>query len=203
MNRTLLAYVNGLEKEAEQIKPERKEQLRPVSDAIRNKLRNRQPAKLLFICTHNSRRSHFCQIWAATLAHHLGLEGVEAYSGGTEVTAFNPRAVRALKRAGFTIEHPGGENPPCEVYFDERKDPLLCYSKTYDDPANPSEQVIALMTCSDAERNCPVISGTEFRTAIPYDDPKQADGTPREAEVYDERCRHIATEMYYILSQLK
>jgi len=202
MNSDLQEYIKSLEKGIDKIPKERKEKLMEISDSIWTKLRNGNPAKLTFICTHNSRRSHLCQIWAATLAEQFELEGIETYSGGTEATSFNPRAVEAIRRAGFTVENPGGDNPQYRVFYDEDKEPLVCYSKTFDDEANPNTDFVAVMTCSDADRNCPVVPGTEFRIAIPYEDPKQADGTPKAAQIYDERCRQIATEMYYMLSQL-
>jgi protein-tyrosine-phosphatase len=202
MNNNLQKYITGLEQDVSQISKERKEKLWEISDSIWTKLRNGNPAKLTFICTHNSRRSHLCQIWAATLAVYFGLDGIETYSGGTEVTAFNPRAVEAIRRAGFTVEGQDGENPHYQVFYDEEEEPLVCYSKTFDDEANPTKDFVAVMTCTDADQNCPVVPGTEFRITIPYDDPKQADDTPHEAQTYDERCRQIATEMYYMLSQL-
>lgn len=202
MNSTLSEYIDALKDNVSEIPGERKEKLSELSDFIRTKLLAKQPAKLIFICTHNSRRSHLCQIWTAILADHFGLEGIETYSGGTEVTAFNPRAVEAVRRAGFVVQDPGGENPRYKVYYDEKEAPLICYSKRFDDPANPGENVIAVMTCSDADQNCPVVPGTEFRISIPYEDPKQSDGTPQEATTYDERCHQIAAEMFYMLSQL-
>jgi protein-tyrosine-phosphatase len=191
-------YISSLEKSFKEISAQRKQKLTVLADYIRSK----ESAKLNFICTHNSRRSHLCQIWAATLAAHLGLHGIETYSGGTEVTAFNPRAVEAIRRTGFTVEKQDGENPRYKVFYDEQEDPLICYSKTYDDEFNPNRDFVAVMTCTDADQNCPVVHGAEFRITIPYEDPKQADDTPHEAQTYDERCRQIATEMYYMLSQL-
>lgn len=191
-----------MQKEVDRIPEERKEKLGKISGIMQKKFRNENPVKLTFICTHNSRRSHFCQVWTATLSKHFGLEGIETHSGGTEVTAFNPRAVESLRRAGFKVDDPGGENPHYEVYYNDKKEPLVCYSKRFDDPANPREEVVAVMTCSDADRNCPVVPGTDFRVTIPYEDPKVADGTPQEEQVYDERCRQIASEMYYMLSLL-
>ena len=58
-----------------------------------------RPAGLIFICTHNSRRSQLAQVWAGTAARVFGIAGVETFSGGTEVTAFNPRAIAAAERA--------------------------------------------------------------------------------------------------------
>ena len=33
------------------------------------------------------------------------------------------------------------------------------------------------MTCSQADKTCPVVKGAETRIAIPYDDPKEYDGS--------------------------
>lgn len=202
MNPALQTYINGLGKEGNRIPKARNEKLGKISEFIQTQLENGSSAKLTFICTHNSRRSQMCQVWAATLAVYFGLNNLEAYSGGTEVTAFNPRAVEAIRRAGFMVEDPGGDNPRYRVYYDGRQEPLTCYSKTFDDEVNPGKHFAAVMTCSDADRKCPVVPGTKFRISITYDDPKQADGTPQEAQVYDERCRQIAAEIYFMLSEL-
>jgi arsenate reductase (thioredoxin) len=157
---------------------------------------------LTFICTHNSRRSHFGQVWAAVAAARYGVEGILTWSGGTEATAFNPRAVAALQRAGFRIVNPGGDNPRYRVFFADDRPALECFSKVYDDPQNPQRDFVAVMTCSDADENCPFIPGASFRAPLTYDDPKEADGTPEETARYDERCRQIAAEMMYLFSLL-
>jgi hypothetical protein len=59
------------------------------------------------------------------------------------------------------------------------------------------------MTCSEADKNCPVVRGAAVRVALPYEDPKVADGTPAEAARYDERSRQIATEMFYLFSEVR
>lgn len=200
MYKQLEHYIREIAKSVSEIPFNRRKKLQAIADYIRSK---EPPAKLNFICTHNSRRSHLCQIWAATLAGHFEIEKVETYSGGTEATAFNPRAVNAIERAGFKVENPGGDNPKYKVYFDDQSEPLVCFSKTFDDAYNPQNNFAAVMTCSDADENCPFVPGAEKRFSIPYVDPKKSDGTPKEKETYDERCRQIATEMYYLMSQLK
>jgi hypothetical protein len=77
--------------------------------------------------------------------------------------------------------------------------PLHCFSKRLDDPANPSEQHCAVMTCTDADQACPVVPGALERIRLPYDDPKAADGTPGEREAYDACCRQIAREMLEVM----
>ena len=171
--------------------------LNQLTSYLVQKLGNSEPVALHFICTHNSRRSHLAQIWAAVAAAYFGMPNLTTFSGGTESTAFNPRAVTALERAGFPIKNPGGGNPRYEVYYALDTPPLICFSKTYDDPANPRAQFAAIMTCSDADEDCPFIPGAELRLPLTYEDPKIADDTPEEAARYEERLRQIVLEILY------
>ena len=203
MYKKLEATINELKQGFDEIPSGRKKLLREVADFISQELEENGTVKLNFICTHNSRRSHLAQIWKQTAAAYNNIDGVETFSGGTEATAFNPRAVAAVERAGFKVENPGGENPMYRIRFDENSEPMTCISKTFDDPANPSKDFAAIMTCSDADENCPFVPGTKFRASITYRDPKESDGTDREKETYDERCRQIGTEMFYMMHQVQ
>jgi len=198
---TLQAYVDKLLQESNLIPEKRQRELEQLADYIQKKEAENAPIKLNFICTHNSRRSHISQIWAAAAAHYFGLENVETFSGGTEATAFNPRAVAAMQRAGFQIENPGGDNPHYQVTFAEKAAPLECFSKTYDDAFNPQKDFAAIMTCSHADENCPFIPGAAFRLSLPYDDPKEADDTPQEVERYDERVHQIGRELFFAMQK--
>jgi arsenate reductase len=183
------------------IPEERKRELRKLALFVRAKRSSNEPANLTFICTHNSRRSHMSQLWAATAAASYGVDGLGTFSGGTEATAFNPRAAAALQRAGFVIENPGGENPRYGVTYGPNAPVMKCFSKKYDDPPNPRAGFAAVMTCSQADESCPVLMGAALRIALPYDDPKESDETLEETQRYDERCMQIATEMFYVFSQ--
>ena len=176
----------------------RRQQLARLADYITG--RAGKPVQLNFICTHNSRRSHLGMIWAAVAAAYYGMESVHTYSGGTEATAFNPRAITALEKAGFKVVRPPGENPHYQVSYTDERPPLVCFSKVYDHAINPKHDYAAIMTCSDADENCPLIPGVELRLPITYEDPKVADDTPQEAERYDERVAQIGREMLYVFS---
>ena len=201
MHPGLEQYISRALLDIDKIPDERRRALREVSAFVVAKRRAGQVAELTFICTHNSRRSQMGQVWAAAAAAHFGIDGARTYSGGTEVTAFNPRAVAAMQRAGFVIEDPGGDNPRYRVTFDQVGPVMECFSKTYDDPLNPATGFAAIMTCSDADEACPVINGASLRAPIRYEDPKVADGTPGEALAYDARCLQIATEMLYVFAR--
>jgi arsenate reductase len=186
-------YATQIIRDGDTIPPERKARL----DRLTDYLRKTEAPRLTFICTHNSRRSQIAQVWATVAAAYYGIE-LEAYSGGTEVTAFNPRAVAALERTGFRVEPTGdAANPRYQITYAEGLPPLECWSKSYDDPANPDRDFAALMTCSEADAGCPFIPGAAFRLPLTYADPKEADGTDQEMERYDERVREIGGEVFY------
>lgn len=165
-------------------------------------IKSAKEPKLNFICTHNSRRSHLSQIWGKTLAHHFGIN-IQTYSGGTEATAFHPNAVAAIERAGFKVQKGKGENPSYKVFFSDAAAPMICYSKIFDDTVNPKSDFAAIMTCSEADAECPIVFGADARIKLFYEDPKVSDGSGDEERIYDERSSQIAAEMHYVFSKIK
>jgi arsenate reductase len=197
------SYIQQRVGEFDDIPAERKTELARIAAGVRERLEKKRPARLTFICTHNSRRSQIAQVWAAVAAGHYGIRGVESYSGGTEATAFNSRAVAALQRTGLVIERlDSGDNPHYAVQIAAEGEPLVCFSKVYGDPPNPKQDYFAVMTCSQADKSCPIVAGCDLRSPITYDDPKLADDTPEETARYDERCCQISREMLYLFSQV-
>lgn len=200
LNSNLTSTIKNLS--TEDLSSDRKKILDELIDYINLKTANNEAVKLNFICTHNSRRSQLAQIWAQTASRYYNIEA-SCYSGGVEVTAFNKRAVEAIKRAGFEVKEEGSGNPICLVSGSNTCQPLKAYSKFYDDPENPNTGFAAIMTCSDADENCPFIPGAEKRIPLRYYDPKEFDNTPLEAQKYDERSMQIAGEMFYLFSKIK
>ena len=174
----------------------------PLIAYIQSKLDVGHEVCLNFICTHNSRRSQFSQIWAKTAAQYFGIPA-RCVSGGVEITSFNERAVASLKRSGFMITSSQGENPKYTIFFAKDLELITAFSKLFDDSVNEAEQFAAVMTCSHADKNCPFIPGTEKRIAVRYEDPKAFDNTPEEADRYDERSLQIAGEMFYVFSKIQ
>ena len=202
MNNLLQKNINQFS--SKYISTERKAVLQPLIDYIQNKVNKHQDIRLNFICTHNSRRSHLSQIWAQTMAFHFKISNVFCYSGGTEATAVFPKVVEILRHQGFQIQKLNdAENPVYAVKFDYNENPIICFSKTFDDSFNPQSQFAAIMTCSSADEGCPIIVGAEERIPIRYDDPKAFDETDLMNEKYLERSIEIASEMYFVFSQIK
>lgn len=144
------------------IPAERKEVLGSFIDYIQEKINSGLHISLNFICTHNSRRSHLSQIWAQTMTEHFQLNQVTCYSGGTAATAIYPMVIKVLEEAGFeTVQLSKEDNPVFAIKYNADSHPIIAFSKTCDHPFNPSIGFAALMTCSDADENCPFIPGTE------------------------------------------
>jgi len=183
---------------------ERKEVLNPLINYIQSKVDTNQQIRLNFICTHNSRRSHLSQIWAQTMAFHFKIPNVFCYSGGTEATAMFPKIGETLRNQGFQIQQLSEtKNPVYALKYDENEAAIICFSKTYDDVFNPKSEFAAIMTCSSADEGCPFIFGAEQRLPIRYNDPKALDGTDLMDAKYNERSLEIASEMYFVFSQMK
>ena len=204
MYTNIKSYLDVLANEFDSIAAERKQILKKLANYIGTKLDKSMPVDLVYICTHNSRRSHFGQVWAQVSAGYFGLNNIYTFSGGTEATAFHINAINSLKRAGLRIEPINSEkNTIYHVMYDDEKPPIVCFSKVYDHEQNPTKHFVAIMTCSDAEQNCPFIPGVELRFSTSYDDPKEFDNTPLQDAKYDERCKQIAMESLYLFSQVK
>ncbi len=199
----LQIYCDALPNNFNEIPVGRKIILQKITQYIHDKRKSDKTIKLVYICTHNSRRSHFGQIWAQVAASYYHISNIETYSGGTEATAFNSNAIKALKRIGFVISpFSKEENSIYHISYDESKPTVNCFSKTVNDPSNPNNKFAAIMTCSNAEENCPFVPGAELRIGTTYEDPKAFDNTHLQNEKYDEYCRQIALETFYVFSKI-
>jgi arsenate reductase len=183
------------------ISTKRKLELEVLTHYIVNKRKIGAPVQLNFICTHNSRRSQLSQLWANVAAVYYDIK-VACYSGGTEETAFNKRAISSLNRFGFKISKNESNNPIYSINWDKQSNGLDMFSKIYDNKSNPSDNFAAIMTCSHADENCPFVVGCDARIQIRYEDPKKYDNTPLESSFYDYRSFEIATEMFYVFSKI-
>lgn len=190
----LAAYISRLEPEG--ISSSRKDLLSPFAYALSGE---KTSVVLNFICTHNSRRSQFAQVWAHIWAFYFGYSHVKALSSGTEATACHPHTLQALKKAGLQVQKASeGDNPVYRLYFADDAPPILCYSKRFEDQEHIPASFWALMTCSDADENCPLIPQASHRFSLNYLDPKVFDGSAKQEEAYDERCRQISTELMWV-----
>ena len=179
--------------------PLEKRQLQELSSIISDE----KTININFICRHNSRRSQLDQIWAQTIANFYDLD-ISTYSGGTESTALFAEVTNTLKSTGFLVTIISeGKNPIFAIKFGKNANPILGFSKKYDSEYNPHSGFIAVMTCSSASTDCPLVRGAKIRFSLTYNDPKTSDNTPNQKGVYAERSKQIATEIKYLLELVK
>ena len=195
------SFINELD--IQTISAKRQEVLEVLIDSIQHQINFKQAIRLNFICTHNSRRSHFAQIWAQTIANYFNLD-VACYSCGTEATALFPKVIETLEKTGFVFEKLSNEtNPIYAIKFDKNEQPIIGFSKEMDHAFNPSSGFIAIMTCSQAAEDCPLVFGADQRISLPFNDPKAFDDTKIQGDKYLETSTIIATELHYVFSQIK
>ena len=177
--------------------------LQALAEKIALEYSQSKKVNLNFICTHNSRRSQLAQIWSFFAIDYFQLNNISAFSGGTEATAFHRNTVATLQQAGFTFEVVGfsHQNPTYAISFEKGKNPIIAFSKTFDNPSN-SKPFIAITTCNDADKNCPLILDALHRFHLPFTDPKIADGLENESEEYLKINKQIAAEIGFVFTQI-
>ena len=194
-------FVNAYKKAT--ISDERKTLLLKISDAIAKEHTLNKEVNLNFICTHNSRRSQLGQVWSFYAAHYFKLN-INAFSGGTEVTAFYRNTVKTLQKVGFEFQliDFSHQNPTYQISFKGTKKAVLGFSKFYNDSLN-KEPFMAITTCNNADINCPFIPTASHRFHLPFVDPKYSDGSDTQEETYLQTSQQIAGEIYFIFSEVK
>lgn len=114
-----------------------------------------QKRRVLFVCTHNSARSHM----AEAMLRAWGGDAFEAFSAGTEATGIKPETIQVMEEIGISLE---GHR-----------------SKTIDEfRGQPFEWFITV--CDDAQKDCPVLPGVANVGHWSLEDPSKVDGSPEE-----------------------
>jgi arsenate reductase len=110
---------------------------------------------VLFICTHNSARSHM----AEGLVNALYSDRYRAFSAGTEPSTLNPYAVRVMQEIGIDISDHRSKS------VDEFMDQDLDYVVT---------------VCDHAKESCPFFPGGRMPMHKGFQDPALVAGTEAE-----------------------
>jgi len=166
---------------------------REAAEALSRELA-KGPIQLLFVCTHNSRRSQLAEAYAAWLWR--GNPAITVRSCGTERTGCHSSTARALEDSGWVVK------PEQDGYYRIQKDKVdrLLYSKTLEEIPRDLP-IVAMMTCAEADEACPAIFGTAARILWRYPDPKVADGTAECAATYLRVANAIEADLQDLVNQ--
>ena len=127
--------------------------------------------RVVFLCVHNAGRSQMAAGWAA----HLGGDGVEVFSGGSEPAGcVNPAAVEAMAEVGVDI---ASRSP-----------------QRWTDEVVRAADVVITMGCGDT---CPIFPGTRYED-WPVPDPAGQDVAavrPIRDEI-EQRVRTLLAELH-------
>lgn len=166
---------------------------------------------LIVVCTGNSRRSLLGAAMGNLAAAYHGMPEIRFHSGGTAPSAFNRRAVAALRDVGFEVKPTGEEaargepataNPIYRVRWGEGFETVE-FSKHYNDKANPQAGFAALMVCGEADASCPFVKGAALRVSMPYLDPKIYDDGAYETAKYAERRDDMGRLMLAVMMRVR
>ncbi len=145
---------------------------------------------IVFLCTHNSRRSQLCQIWGSILSKIYKID-LNFHSAGSEKTEVHKNIFYCLSNAGVKV----GDN---KIHFEDLT--INLRSKRLGEIK--AKKFIAIMTCSDAEKSCPTDPRSIKNIKIIYEDPKIFDNSEREKEEYYKTSKSIAEDLNYIIKKL-
>ena len=203
-NPLLEAYCQSLPGEFGDVPDSTGKMLKEAGAYITEQLNNGKKARISFVCEHNSRKSHLGHVWTEMAIQYYGIEDVKCFSGGTTPTYVNQRIIKALRNTGFDISEKGmaGEGPIYHIDFGNPAQCFEIFSKRYDHPMNPDTNYLAITLCYNPEECCPITGGDKQLT-IPYEDMQAYDNTALEEQKYDEQCRHVARDMFYMMDFVK
>jgi protein-tyrosine phosphatase/arsenate reductase len=200
----LFNYARNLYPDYKNLPEERRRILEEIADYVYGAIQIEKKATVLIIGTNNASRSIMTEAWAYAAAHYYHVRGIEIFSGGTVVSRISSGSLKALEKAGFIIyKVTNGGNPHYEIKYSYNLRPITAFSKLYNGRDMPHANYGAVFVCSNADQNTPFLGGMNFRTSLHYFDPIAYDNTPEAGIKYDERCREIATEIFYLFYCLK
>jgi arsenate reductase (thioredoxin) len=126
-----------------------------------------QKRRVLFVCTHNSARSHM----AEAMLRAWGGDRFEVFSAGTEATGIKPETIQVMEEIGISLD---GHR-----------------SKTIEEFRGQSFEWF-ITVCDEAQKNCPVLPGVGQVGHWSVEDPSLAVGSAQERLAAFRRARdHI------------
>lgn len=133
----------------------------------------RPPARVLFLCTHNSARSQM----AEAILRQLGGEHVAAFSAGSEPSQVHPQAVQTMAALGIDISRQQSKH----------LDTLVVQSFDY-----------IITVCDRVREVCPLFLDDPERIHWSLTDPAVEDGAAR-TQAFQQTAQQLATRIRHLL----
>lgn len=136
------------------------------------------PARILFLCTHNSARSQM----AEALARNLGNGRIEAFSAGNEPGSVHPDAVRAMDAIHIDISQQTSKH--LEQFRDQQFDYIIT-------------------VCDRVRETCPVFPNDPEQIHWSLPDPSTIEHPIKRYEQFRAIARELTTRISYLMTFLE
>ncbi len=157
----------------------RKKRLDNIASVINENLNKTR--SIVFLCTHNSRRSQICEVWGKVFAE-IYRKKININSAGAFKTVVHSQVYESIVKCGLVVDNKK------EIFFDKKKFKLN--SKTID--SLTMKNFIAVMTCSNAEKSCPNDPRSIRNIKMFFNDPRIYDETDKMSREYLNTTTYIA-----------
>jgi len=197
-------YVRDFPKEFRKIPEDRRYRLNEIVYFLEEQEQKNNPWQLLFISTDQSSVSQLAQVWSKAAAYYFGFSKFESFSGGLKPGDISVKMITTLEKAGFIVYKTDvGEVDVYRIKYSYNLNPIVAFPKKISHVRNPYQEFMAVFVEENADINIQNINGTYNRLLLRYEDPIGYDGSGQENFIYEESCKQVAVEMFYVFSQLR
>jgi len=196
-------YVRDFPKEFRKIPEERRYRLNEIVYYLEEQELNNAPWQITFISTNESTIGQMALAWSKAAAYYFGFSNFHPFTGGLNPNEISESAIVALEKAGFIVYKSNIYG--VDVYrikYSYNLAPIIAFPKKIDHVRNPGNNFMAVILDVNADLNINNVKGTYNRLFLEYEDPKGYEGSDMENEKFNETCRQLAVEMFYVFSQL-
>jgi protein-tyrosine-phosphatase len=135
----------------------------------------RPPARVLFLCTHNSARSQM----AEGIVRHLGGEYIVAFSAGSQPSQVHPEAVRAM--AALDIDISQQQSKHLDTFADQSFDYIIT-------------------VCDRVREVCPLFPTDPERIHWSFADPAAVEDEAARARAFQQTAQQLVTRVRHLLT---
>lgn len=197
-------YVKVFPQEFRKIPEDRRYRLNEIIYFLEDQKKNNDPMQLTFIGTNQASVSQMAQVWSKAAAYYFGFSEFESFSSGIKPIEITLNSITTLEKAGFIIYK--NDIDGIDVYrikYSHNLEPIVAFPKKIEHVKNPNDNYMAVFVEENADLNISNLRGTYHRLLLSYDDPIGYEGSGLENDIYEKGCRQVATEMFYVFSQLR